>query len=109
MCQSLRKPGLLKYSPYIDECAQELARAGQAESDMLLHYLVQLQRLGDEVDDAFNYSSEASHPHMDAIRIDILIKSFAQRLSQCEAAFPLQIRDNGKLKVLIRSLISNAA
>lgn len=109
MCQSLRKPSLLKYSNYIDECAQELGQAAQSESDILLHYLIQLQRLGEEVEQAFNYSSEASHPYMDAIRIDILVKSFEQRLSQCEAALPVQIRDNGKLKVLIRSLVSNAA
>jgi hypothetical protein len=80
----------------MEECVQSLAQSGHAENDHLLHYFVALQRICEEVSDAFDYSAKFELPPIDAVRIGVLKKSFEQQLYQIETAFTPEAWDNGK-------------
>jgi len=94
VCLGLRKPSSLRYSDYVAECSQTLADAQDAESDYLLPYFIKLQRLAEEVNHAFDYDSQNELPLLDAVRIELLAKAFAQQLSHFEASFPAEVWNN---------------
>lgn len=96
ICHTLRKPTLLKYDDSIWQHAQALARVGRVESDSLLHYYVELQRIAEEASHAFNYESRSVLSHADAICIDILARSFDQRITQLRRIIPPEIWNHGK-------------
>jgi hypothetical protein len=81
----------------METCAQSLVGVASAETDYLLPYYIRLQRLADEVDQAFDYSQNFKLPQLDAMRIEILLKVFEQQLSQIELTFPPNIWNNGEV------------
>lgn len=87
----------MKYVPYMEECAQSLAQSGYAENDRLIPYFVQIQRICEEVGEAFDYAANFDLPPIDAVRIGVLAKSFEQQLNQIETAFTPEAWDNGKV------------
>lgn len=87
----------MKFSSYMEECAQDLAQSGKAETDRLLHYFIQLQRLCEEVSDTFDYPSNFELPPLDAVRIGVLAKTFEQQLNQIESSFSPEAWNNGTL------------
>ncbi|KAM3081082.1 hypothetical protein ACMFMG_005035 [Clarireedia jacksonii] len=94
LCRGLRKPNSLKYHDYIEECSQLLAKVKLSESDIMLPYFTRLQRLGDEVNDAFDYSNHGQLAKLDPVRIEILNKSFAQKFQEMQRSFPAQAWNN---------------
>lgn len=72
-------------------CGESLARAAVADTDTLLLYFIRLQRLAEEIDYAFDYSSTLTSPPIDTFRIEILLKTFEQQLSQFELTFPQHV------------------
>jgi hypothetical protein len=92
----LRKPNNLKYGGYIEECSQLLAQVTETGFDYIVPYFIHLQRFAEEVNCAFDYDSILQLPPLDAVRIEILVKSFNQQLSQFETSFPAEIWNNGE-------------
>jgi hypothetical protein len=81
----------------METCAESLAHSAHAETDYLLPYFIRFQQLAEEVDHAFDYSQNHKLPHLDAMRIEILVKAFEQQLNQFELTFPTHIWNNGKI------------
>ncbi|KUJ19994.1 uncharacterized protein LY89DRAFT_716459 [Mollisia scopiformis] len=94
ICHGLRKPNNMKYSSYMEECAQALSQSGQAETDRLLPYFIQLQRLSQEVSETFDYAANFELPPLDAGRISVLSKAFEQQLNQIESSISSEAWNN---------------
>jgi hypothetical protein len=78
-------------------CAKILAQASRpGDPDFLLPYRLQLQRLAEEINHAFNYESKADLPQEDATRIEILVNAFEKRLDQCTLTFPPEAWNSSK-------------
>jgi hypothetical protein len=77
-------------------CAETLARAAVNETDYLLQYHIRLQRLAEEIENAFDYSQNLKLPQLDVSRIEILLKSFEQQLNQFEVTFPTHVWNSRK-------------
>ena len=73
-----------------------LAQVTETEFDYLVPYFIRLQRFAEEVNCAFDYESILQLPPLDAVRIEILVKSFNQQLSQLETSFPAEVWNNGE-------------
>jgi hypothetical protein len=93
---ALRKPNLLTYGEYIEECSQLLGNAGDTESDYLIPYFIRLQQFAEEVNHAFEYDTSFHQPQLDSVRVEILLKNFQQQLNQMEATFPPEIWNNSE-------------
>ncbi|CZR59098.1 related to cercosporin resistance protein [Phialocephala subalpina] len=102
ICHGLRKPNNLKYTNFMEECAQSLAEAVQVETDRLLPFFIQLQRLSEEVNDTFDYNSIKKSTPTDAIRIGVLAQSFAQQLEHIESSFSPEAWNNAQLTMQLR-------
>jgi hypothetical protein len=81
----------------METCAESLTRAAAAETDNFLKYYIRFQRLAEEIEHAFDYSQNQKLPPLDTLRIEILLKSFEQQLSEFEATFPKHIWDNREI------------
>lgn len=88
ICRGLRKPNSLKYHDYIEECSQILPDAGVAETDKLLPFCTRINRLGEEVSDAFDYSNHGEWAKLDPMRIEVFNKTFAQHFQDIQRYFP---------------------
>lgn len=80
----------------MDACCESLVHAANAETDHLLPYHMRLQRLGEAIEQAFDYSQTHELPQLDTMRTEILVKAFEQQLSQIESTFPPHVWNNGK-------------
>jgi hypothetical protein len=94
LCHTLRKPALLRYDEYIRQCSELLARVEFAESDCLLRFYIQLQRIGEEVSHAFNYESMPFAAQEDAMRIDMLVRAFEQQMAELRMSISTEIWNN---------------
>lgn len=106
MSFAFRKPSNLKYTNYVETCCQELSDAKEVSSDHLLQYLIRLQRLAEDVNSAFDYDNHQQLPPLDAVRIEMLIKTFNKQLRQFEETFPDDILENSKYIALMFKNIS---
>ncbi|TAQ88277.1 hypothetical protein B7494_g3380 [Chlorociboria aeruginascens] len=100
LCLGLRKPNALKYIDYMEECCQSLANTREMDSDYFLPYFIRLQRLAEEVNDAFDYDSGNHLPQLDCFRIELLAKNFNQKLNQLETAFPADVWNHTSISML---------
>lgn len=96
MSVAFRKPNNLKYTDYIDTCCQALSDAMETPSDYLLPYFIRLQRLAEEINITFDYGGYQQLPALDAIRTEMLVKTFRKQLKQSEESFPPDVWHNGK-------------
>ncbi|KAH8682922.1 hypothetical protein BGZ60DRAFT_398964 [Tricladium varicosporioides] len=96
-CMGLRKPCQVKYNEYTDACSKALTDTSEYESDQLIPYYLRLQKLLQDVNEAFDYGQLQQLPELDAVRIEILLKAFNEQLSQCEKDFPPHIWDNSAI------------
>lgn len=70
--------------------------AGDAKTDHLVQYFVRLQQIAEDVNSAFDYDIDYA-PSLDAVRVELLSKTFTQQLSQINMTFPASAWENGKL------------
>ncbi|PQE30693.1 hypothetical protein CJF32_00005890 [Rutstroemia sp. NJR-2017a WRK4] len=98
LCRGLRKPNSLKYHDYIEECSELLAKVKFFESDTMLPYFTRLHKLGDEINDAFDYSNHGQLAKLDPVRVEILSKSFAQQFQEMQRSFPTKAWNNPLLR-----------
>jgi hypothetical protein len=66
-----------------------------AKSDGLLRFYIELQRIGEEVNHAFDYESIPFPSNEDAIRIDMLVRAFEQQMAELRMSIPTEIWNNG--------------
>jgi len=87
----------LKYTDYVEQCVQTLVEANDAQTDRLLPYFIRVQRLCEEINTTFDYDGHQQLPALDAIRIEMLIKSFSRQLKQFGETFPTEVWKIGLL------------
>ncbi|KAJ9614190.1 hypothetical protein H2200_002326 [Cladophialophora chaetospira] len=96
ICSAVRKPNNLCYSAYIGGCGELLADIGAAKSDVFLSHFIRLQRLQEEIKQAFQYDD----PHKeepDVMKIVVLRHRFEQELEQSSQLLKAQVGHNAKL------------
>ncbi|KAH6715454.1 hypothetical protein DL95DRAFT_460915 [Leptodontidium sp. 2 PMI_412] len=104
ICQGLRKPSNMKHTQRVKTCTQTIADAAVAESDHLIPYLIRIRQVSEEVNQAFNYDSNAHLPQLDSVRTEILGRAFEQQLDHIEASFPPEVWDNIQIKLSFYNL-----
>jgi hypothetical protein len=90
----------MKYTSYTEECCQVLAAAQDAESDTLIPYFIELQKLADDINQTFDYDGHQDLTPLDPVRVELLVKMFKKRLSQLEKGFPPEVWKHGKSAVV---------
>jgi hypothetical protein len=60
----------------------------------MLPYFTRLHKLGDEINDAFDYSNHGQLAKLDPVRVEILNKSFAQQFQEMQRSFPAKAWNN---------------
>lgn len=86
----------MKHTQHVKTCTQTIADAAVAESDHLIPYFIRIRQISEEVNQAFNYDSNAHLPQLDSVRTEILGRAFEQQLDYIEASFPPEVWDNSK-------------
>jgi len=86
----------MKYTSYTEDCCQFLAAAQNAESDTLIPYFIELQKLADDVNQTFDYDGHQDLTPLDPARVEMLVKMFKKRLGQLEKEFPPEVWKHGK-------------
>ncbi|KIX97615.1 uncharacterized protein Z520_06393 [Fonsecaea multimorphosa CBS 102226] len=104
ICFAMRKPNNLPHSPYISGCSELLAGIGAAASDALLPSYVHLQRLQEDINQAFKYDSPDRQDELNVEKIEILCNKFEQQLEQLRSALPFNVWNNAKLVSSYRAI-----
>ncbi|KAF7874778.1 hypothetical protein EAF04_001952 [Stromatinia cepivora] len=99
ICRGLRKANSLKYHDYIEECCQVLAEVGATETDRLLPFFTRIHRLGEEVNDAFDYSNHGELAKLDTVRIEMLSRTLSQQFHDIQRYFPPEAWSDHILRV----------
>ena len=86
----------MKYTSYAEECCQDFAAAQEFESDALIPYFIQLQKLTDDINQTFDYDGHQDLVSLDPVRVEMLVKAFRQRLAQIEKTFSAEVWEHGK-------------
>ncbi|TGO08290.1 hypothetical protein BTUL_0216g00170 [Botrytis tulipae] len=98
-CRSLRKPNSLKYHDYIEQCCQVLSEVSVTETDRLLPFFTRIHRLGEEVNDAFDYSNHGEFSNLDSVRIETFNRTLSQQFQDIQRYFPAEAWSNHILRI----------
>ena len=93
----VKKPNNLKYSEYMIQCCMSLREDIEHRADAYLLYLIQLQRLAEEVYETFHLEKLPSNTEMELLRLQKAVKAFNTRLQAWKASLPSDIRTSRKL------------
>ncbi|KIW26095.1 uncharacterized protein PV07_09222 [Cladophialophora immunda] len=104
ICLAMRKPSSLAHSPHINSCGELLAGIGAAASDALLPIYVHLQRLQEDINQAFKYDRSDQEGERDPEKIETLCNRFEQQLEQSRSALPPEVWNNAKLASSYRAI-----
>ncbi|KAF7940983.1 hypothetical protein EAE99_000620 [Botrytis elliptica] len=99
ICRSLRKPNSLKYHDYIEQCCQVLSEVSVTETDRLLPFFTRIHRLGEEVNDAFDYSNHGELAKLDYVRIKMFNRTLSQQFQDIQRYFPAEAWSNHILRI----------
>ncbi|THV46244.1 hypothetical protein BGAL_0402g00010 [Botrytis galanthina] len=94
ICRSLRKPNSLRYHDYIEQCCQVLSEVSVTETDRLLPFFTRIHRLGEEVNDAFDYSNHGEPSKLDSVRIEMFNRTLSQQFQDIQRYFPAEAWSN---------------
>jgi hypothetical protein len=76
---TIKRPGILAYSKYLDECGVSLAAEEQAPSDTSLRHSLQLVRLAEEIGETFGYRDPETARSITDEKLQFYIKYFEDR------------------------------
>ncbi|TGO85837.1 hypothetical protein BPOR_0359g00070 [Botrytis porri] len=99
LTSTLRKPNSLKYHDYIEQCCQVLSEVSVTETDRLLPFFTRIHRLGEEVNDAFDYSNNGELAKLDSVRIEMFNRTLSQQFQDIQRYFPAEAWSNHILRV----------
>ncbi|TGO57741.1 hypothetical protein BCON_0062g00100 [Botryotinia convoluta] len=99
LTSSLRKPNSLKYHDYIEQCCQVLSEVSVTETDRLLPFFTRIHRLGEEVNDAFDYSNHGELAKLDSVRIEMFNRTLSQQFQDIQRYFPAEAWSNHILRI----------
>ncbi|KAM0160155.1 hypothetical protein ACHAQE_004770 [Botrytis cinerea] len=99
ICRILRKANSLKYHDYIEQCCQVLSEVSVTETDRLLPFFARIHRLGEEVNDAFDYSNHGGLANLDSVRIEMFNRTLSQQFQDIQRYFPAEAWSNPILRI----------
>ena len=85
---AFRKPNLLQYSAVIDVSCNEILSANEYSTDRAIPNFLRVQRLAEEVHDAFGYAGDLRSCYLSSERLRLSVKSFQYRLDGLLLDFP---------------------
>lgn len=95
---ALRKAGVLRYTPYLEECASTLLRERAVPSDEIFIHYVRLIHHAEDVCDTFGYdSSRDGMAHIAEPQIQFYVRSFNATLETIKADIPQRFALNTML------------
>ncbi|KFY08487.1 hypothetical protein V492_06182 [Pseudogymnoascus sp. VKM F-4246] len=94
---ALRKTSTLKYTPYLEECAQSLSSGASLASDILLVHQVRLAHHVESISDTFNYDFSRSVPAVPDSQLSFHVRSFSAALTGIESLIPSRLTRNSLL------------
>ncbi|OAL30291.1 hypothetical protein AYO20_08769 [Fonsecaea nubica] len=83
-----RKPCMLTYTQYLDDCASSLAADPQHPSDTTLVHYVRTLRLAEEVTYHFDHGSKEKVGELTDEKVQILVRALSRQLEDWKAALP---------------------
>ncbi|KAI5302845.1 hypothetical protein KEM56_000292 [Ascosphaera pollenicola] len=89
----MRRPPLLRWNSYIEECIDILQRSPDAlESDKTLIYWVKMTHIAEDIGVQFSMDDPLAPADITNPRIQFSLKAFERRLEKCRCAFPAELR-----------------
>ncbi len=98
----------MRYTGYTEECCQVLAATQEVESDHLIPYFIQLQKLADDINRTFDYDGHQELTSLDPLRIEMFVERFKKQLNQLEKSFPAEVWKHGQLLPAKTKIIANS-
>lgn len=92
----MRKPNSIKYTSYTEECCRFLTIAKEVETDALIPYFIQMQKLADDINQTFDYDGHQELASLEPARVETLVKAFRNSLTQLETTFTVEVWNHGK-------------
>ena len=96
----VKKPNTLKYSEYMIKYCMSLKEEMEYPVDANLLYLIQLQRLAEEVYETFHLEKLSNNTQMEMMRLQTHVKVYNTRLQEWRASLPLDIQKSRMLTLL---------
>lgn len=94
---ALRKTSTLKYTPYLEECAQSLSSGSGLPSDVLLIHQVRLAHHVESISDTFDYDFSRYVPAVPDSQLSFHVRSFSAALTGIESLIPARLTTNSLL------------
>ncbi|KFX96405.1 hypothetical protein O988_05343 [Pseudogymnoascus sp. VKM F-3808] len=94
---ALRKTSTLKYTPYLEECAQSLSSGSGLPSDVVLIHHVRLAHHVESISDTFDYDFSRSLPPVPDSQLSFHVRSFSAALTGIESLIPTRLTGNSLL------------
>ena len=91
---ALRKTSTLKYTPYLEECAQSLSSGSGVPSDVLLIHQVRLAHHVETISDTFDYDFSRSVAPVPDSQLSFHVRSFSTALTGIESLIPTRLTTN---------------
>lgn len=79
----------------MDDCVAYLAEANEAPRDSTLGHYLAIQRLADDVSDAFGYDGSRDSKALCGLQIELYLRSFQARASQIRHSIIQECFENG--------------
>lgn len=87
-----RRPNLLRFTKFMDECIEVLENSPEAEpSDKTLCQWVKLQKIAEEVGIGFAFDDPNADISIDDLRIQFTLKGFARQLEEWRSKCPKEV------------------
>lgn len=96
---SLRRPLLIRWSPYAEECLDILASSPDAlPSDRWLCHLVRAQHIAEDIGFQFSMDDPASQLSLTDSKTQYHLKAFERQLKEWQESAPKELRDKPVMK-----------
>ncbi|KAI5851677.1 hypothetical protein DFP73DRAFT_164638 [Morchella snyderi] len=103
---ALRRPNLLRFTDFMDECIEVLESSSQAAaSDKAFCQWVKLQKIADEIGIGFAFDDPNANVTIDDQRVQFSLRGFAKQLEDWKAKCPQDIWESAKSLQLAYNLI----
>src|ERR1700761_2403912 len=96
---SLRRPLLIRWSPYAEECLEILANSPDAfPSDRWLCHLVRAQHIAEDIGFQFSMDDPASQLSLTDSKTQYHLKAFERQLKEWQESAPKELREKPVMK-----------
>ncbi|KAH0613496.1 uncharacterized protein H6S33_005382 [Morchella sextelata] len=103
---ALRRPNLLRFTDFMDECLEVLESSPQAAaSDKAFCQWVKLQKIADEIGIGFAFDDPNANVTIDDQRVQFSLKGFAKQLEDWKSKCPQDIWEGAKSLQLAYNII----